>query len=919
MRRKYCVICLISGLALLVPVGAQETVPSKEFLGPFAASPTVSLYLAASSAPDATAWIKVLPDGKSPNKGRIMVRAFDPEERLLLRNYFETGRNNPPDAPEHRSWQIPLKDAGVYQVRLTAEQSSPRATVSVQIPPGTEYGVSFQNGVYRNWPGQPSTMYAYVPPKAEELLVTGGPLRIFDEAGKELYASDSDKVSFKDAVRIPVTRTDVVWRVEFPRPENWRFQAARFPFLLCPTEVAARTIRASVEVLPDGTVVAHKFQRRIAEIIPDLLSPESVGSTEELAKLAGHLGEHPEQWLADPLRNQLLLGSFFPSVEWSLRNQNLDPQSHWSGSIGLLWQEYETAAPPKNRWDRFGSFEGVPATTEGLGGEPRVLAEVALLDVPFNPWFGKKELLNRAAASALRDLMVLGEDEVWPMYQTSLYPGGGLVFYAAGKFFAIYEMVSPRMPENIREAWTDGLRHIADRYVTSPLLGTRNQSAHYLSVYQDFAEGSNDPFDRRQAESFAHRFVEGQSSAGYFMEAGGPCGSYNGLTHIHMGLYYRATGDPAIREALRKSYRFFNHTVAPEPDGRLLGGFNFNHRIGTPFPEEQSGGAKGVADSIPEIGFRAPYGEAARAAAHKNIEQNVKNFPSAPRLGWYRLFRYLNWEEPDRNYVLPAQEPESFERNFANELLAVKRPAYYVVVYAAAPSSSKTVNNGYIGLREPLPNDAENKGGKVKANPNNIVPFVGGGLSLFWTPAYGASLLAANWSPLTHHGLVGITPDKKRWWEDYGETRADFGSLPEKFVVRGKLHQQPLAYERSYVFHDEYLETELVLTAEADLSLEHLLEVIPLASGGAKTDGAKVSLIEEGSGAKIRDTNGNGVDFVLETPAEIVVVENGLKSESLKLQIPRIEIKLPAHMKKEETFRLKYRLVPVTAGPKSLQ
>ena len=33
-----------------------------------------------------------------------------------------------------------------------------------------------------------------------------------------------------------------------------------------------------------------------------------------------------------------------------------------------------------------------------------------------------------------------------------------------------------------------------------------------------------------------------------------------------------------ILDAVRRPYRFLNYTVAPEPDGKMPGGFNFNHR-----------------------------------------------------------------------------------------------------------------------------------------------------------------------------------------------------------------------------------------------------------------------------------------------------------------------------------------------------
>jgi len=72
-------------------------------------------------------------------------------------------------------------------------------------------------------------------------------------------------------------------------------------------------------------------------------------------------------------------------------------------------------------------------------------------------------------------------------------------------------------------------------------------------------------------------------------ESGGPDATYIGITHWHEAVYYRHSKDPVILESLRRSYRFFNHTVAPEPDGKMLGGFNFGHRTGNGFYAEQWG------------------------------------------------------------------------------------------------------------------------------------------------------------------------------------------------------------------------------------------------------------------------------------------------------------------------------------------
>ena len=56
---------------------------------------------------------------------------------------------------------------------------------------------------------------------------------------------------------------------------------------------------------------------------------------------------------------------------------------------------------------------------------------------------------------------------------------------------------------------------------------------------------------------------------------------------------------------------------------------------------------------------------------------------------------------------------------------------------------------------------------------------IGGGLSLLTTPRYGSAVLAPQWSPLTHHGLVAktaslVTPGThRRFWEDYEQVTTD--------------------------------------------------------------------------------------------------------------------------------------------------
>ncbi len=102
--------------------------------------------------------------------------------------------------------------------------------------------------------------------------------------------------------------------------------------------------------------------------------------------------------------------------------------------------------------------------------------------------------------------------------------------------------------------------------------------------------------------------MDAQNPAGYFAENLGPDASYVGMSHFYTSEYMLDTClqgvcDQNISNSLARSYNFFNHTVAPEPSATavILGGFNFNHRVGAGFDSEQFNGARGIALNIPGV------------------------------------------------------------------------------------------------------------------------------------------------------------------------------------------------------------------------------------------------------------------------------------------------------------------------------
>ena len=867
-----------------------------------------------------------------------MVRAFNDDERTTFWQYLEPGQLAGEYHPgDSEVWGIPLsvpsvpkpgdlfldtdislESHGVNQVRVVAGGGNSLA--SFKLPGKTAYGVSFQNGTFSAWKDQPETMYVYIPPHAETLQLAGGPVRVFDETGKERVSTTGTDLS--KPVEIPVSVTKVVWRVEFPKPKDWQFRAAGFPFILCQTPEAARAIHASVEELPDGTVVCHKFQRRIAELLPKLLAPEKVGRAQDLIV---PLSSKRKEWLNDPERSALLLSSnsIFGSIEDSLKKQNVDPTSHWGGSISG-WEEHINLPTPQNRWDRLKSVDGLWAgASSNNGSAAENLAQAALIDAPFNPYFGKKELLNRAAAASLRDLMVMGEDEVWRGVCSDLdsYPGA-MSFPVAQKTFPVYALVAPHMSQEVRDVWTEGLRHIVDRSFPDGLVTCRNQSSHYLEAYQCFANGSGDPRYFDLARVYARRFAAGASAAGYHMEQSGPDGSYIGMTHWHMAVYYRESNDPVILAAIKKSYQFFNHTVAPEPDGNMLGGFNFNHRIGTGFYGEQWGGARGILDDVlPEVGLWAmtPKKKKDIAEDAKRLSSRL-DLPSDPKAHPSDIGtpRYLYWHAPNTTGVWPAREKNSFTRNISNELIAIKRSNYYAVVYVGKAAASPFYISAREHFRDPFLEDAENKGAVV--NVRKITPFLGGGLSMFWTPEYGSSILGANWSPLTHHGLVATGSDGKRSWEDYFSTHFVLNEDPSELTITGKIENQPLTYTRRYLLGEQELGVELEVTADKDVQLTSLQENLPIAAGSIKSDGAQIRMNGEDKGqAKadkfvISDSHGQGVEVVFNEPQWLFVQRNGLQSNDL--QVARVDVELPAQIRAGQTVRLSYIVRPLKKAAK---
>lgn len=123
--------------------------------------------------------------------------------------------------------------------------------------------------------------------------------------------------------------------------------------------------------------------------------------------------------------------------------------------------------------------------------------------------------------------------------------------------------------------------------------------------------GSGRQVYKTLAHDFALAFYDPELNwfmkTGYQQEAYGPDATYSGLCASNQDLYYKFSCDEIAKEGLRKTYDFFNHTVAPEPDGRILGASNFCHRTSGSWVHRQfNAGFHLMSDELPEAGTWYP-------------------------------------------------------------------------------------------------------------------------------------------------------------------------------------------------------------------------------------------------------------------------------------------------------------------------
>lgn len=845
---------------------------------------------------------------------RLMVRVLDRDERRIFRGQITCARFAQREGIAQEALiSVPRSEPGVAQVVVSAGRS-PETTFDVSTEPALPMGLMGSVKVIVPPRDGIESGFVYVPPGARSLSLEpfDTEVAVWDERGAKVLNSGKGT--------IPVRKTDVVWRVCI-KPRRWpgaKILTNGFPVIVCPDEQTARVIRGSVERLDDGTIVAHKFQVRLDRLLRKTFpSPQSfaLDPIRSFEPMTGAL-------LSDPDRYRHLVVGYTPPLPYLklwLGRQVLDSSSPYFGGIhapsryGAIMTPYSIPGSPLNPGR---PVEALPAATDEAAhdewtsfsawGFPAGMGFVHNLEAKINPYHRSRNLLNRVIAAACRDLMLLDEAELVQKGASDWMGSSAFIFryQFTDAYGHVGQAAKEAYPEIHRE-WTDGLCRFADRLAYMSVFAPANQAAHIPYGLWRVYQGSGDGFYRELTRYTAQRLCDVlQKPAGYLVEGYGPCTSYNGITLDLFAMLYVDTQMPLFRDSLQKAFYCFNHTVAPEPSGQLIGVTDLNHRVQMPWTYTQHGGGKRmIAPYLKEAGvwFRNRPTEPEQAKLAESIRERAKTIPYPPERCAEILRRNarLTNGSSRRNYeyynagvmgggVFPYEE-EPFFRNLGDEFICVKQPRYYCLVYVGKP--------GIPQRTRPVP-------------PDKTGARTGGGVSLLWTPEYGVAMAGQGWNAYCHHGLiVDMGRDVVRT-ADYFAIEFDLDTAGKVLSVRGKIKDVPLRYRYGYRFAEDRVTVETQVAATEDVSALGCDIQFPLFA--SKERGFLCDLPQGPTQCiRVNDGSGAGIELRFDRPVQATFGPTSKRNVyPVEYAIRQLRIALPKKWREGDEFALRYDVVP---------
>jgi len=897
-------------------LGRSSAAQVKNFTGPIANRGMLSFYVVNQPGAEFAINLKWRDESQSQMDRPLLVRVFDPNERQLLR-HDDPGVKVAGEAPWHQqALAVTASGPGVYQVIVNAFAGQVEFSTNPSLPWGV-YGYPQLAGTGDQF----SDAFVFVSPGAPNLSVQGQgeftQLRMADESGAVKLDLTGNNVA-GSAVTNGATRQ--VWRFSAKATGTFDLSLSGWPVILCPDADTAKAIHGSVDILADGTICYHKFQIRIQAILANY---RSMGR-EAFTVTTPVLVREKAAWLAEPARNALLLGPYgvYSALPIVIQAQNTDPRSPWFGTINA---DRDAADRPRvgNPWrtfDRLGLSRAAEPVT--------VLAAVYSINEPFNRLHRSRPLLNRIIIATLQELMLLREHE-HPFQEFTAFQGGDRAFVLA-QFTQPFPLVVKNCPPDVQQVWTEGLRRWMDAMTISQVASTVNQWTFIMRALQQVADGCDDPWYSTILQRHLRWMYErthwnlGQAEAGYLHEAEGPDATYVGMSLHNLAWIHGQTKDALLLASMRKVFTLFNHTIAPEPDESLLGASNFSHRTPGDWTNPQYGaGVAMLAGTLPEAAVlqgRAwmsvvpPANATELRAQEQQVLGTMKfldfNAFKNPNIGPTVIahgpeIHFLAWqhfvERADR-VPLPVMQETRFTRDFGKEFLCVRRPAYYTFLYTGRPQSEPN--------KEYRPQEA------TKQHQRN-----GGGLSMFWSPKFGSSLLAKNWSAYAANCIIAES-DHRTDWEDYWSVTSAFDTEAGKATINCRLRDQPMAITREYQFDDGGVECRLTIKAEAELSFKAMVESFPYPLD--KHEPLTVTVMDD-QGRAIQDGPARAILFstaaaeahliVFSEPRECIAgVDHSIDVYGKSHEHGRVLTSLPPKWTAGQEFRTTWRMMPMPAG-----
>lgn len=513
------------------------------------------------------------------------------------------------------------------------------------------------------------------------------------------------------------------------------------PAILCPDLETLNRIGGSVHRDEDGKVYPHKFQLEIKRWMRSL-------TESDLAVEAVPLLHYKESWLADPANKPLIRPFAY---------------------AGHLFKVQNTSIPEAIK------HNDSPVNLDAL-------TLFYALDKPFNPYFKNPAVMKRLYLYYLKKWLCLTESGFMWDDPRGYYCGGTEWSGAEGMLFCkeslALVMAAPYADKKLTELLGAGLAFNL-HCLWNARLTCENQSLHwplktyalwmvtgekiYLDMARDYLADVADPELSRGIK------------AGYLTEALGADCTYSGISTSLLALAARFSGDDAALPLLKQVFELMSYTITREPDGSLSGVNGFAHRtIGTWLNRQYDGGAELLSDKFESAALvnkrtdpdRAELEKEFSAYSEVSVPEDLKSWIP----GGENMFRYsftsfdriwrnslIKLDKDIANPKTPAEESTSFERQFNDEFVAKRTPAYYAFFYTGNPDWRSRL---WRTVQSPFPEGSELENGRIHSKQASRPWMPLQGINLFWTPAFGKFVSAHNWTMYSQN-LVRLERDGK--------------------------------------------------------------------------------------------------------------------------------------------------------------